>query len=218
MRRCALRAGYAQTSLASQQSCGRMRCACGPQSLSPCCFVGGSPVTHPPARRGTACTSCRTRTGTERCATDRRQPTTWPGAGILAPAERADCGPTGRAGGATNAQTECRCLLDATAPLARRAVDRRRRVLQRLRLARLAQTLGRDLDRLRPRQQPGRLRVDHRRRGRRLLDLHLQVEQEADDLLLDAVEHLANMSKPSRWYSTSGSRCAWARRPMPSCR
>ena len=28
----------------------------------------------------------------------------------------------------------------------------------------------------------------------------------------------ANMLKPSRWYSTSGSRWAIARSPMPSCR
>ena len=28
----------------------------------------------------------------------------------------------------------------------------------------------------------------------------------------------SNMSKPSRWYSTSGSRCAHARSPMPSRR
>ena len=57
--------------------------------------------------------------------------------------------------------------------------------------------------------------------GRRgaVLDLDLEVEQEADRLLLDRrPSSRANMSKPSRWYSTSGSRWAIARRPMPSCR
>ena len=35
---------------------------------------------------------------------------------------------------------------------------------------------------------------------------------------LGDVESILNMSPPSRWYSTSGSRCAIARSPMPSRR
>src|SRR5205814_737196 len=89
-------------------------------------------------------------------------------------------------------QPERGCLLDLHRRAGTRvAVDRRRRVLQRPRgLPRPAQPLGLDLDRRLGTRQ--RYRVRLRRGGRRaLLDLNLQVEEEPDRLLLDAVEHLA---------------------------
>src|SRR5947207_2715573 len=99
----------------------------------------------------------------------------------------------GRLAAAVPAQAQSRCLLllhDHAAAGTAGAVDRRGGVLKGPGQPRAAQPLGGDLHMRLVRQR-------HRRTGvrggfrRALLHLDLQVEQEADRLLLDALQHLA---------------------------
>ena len=62
-------------------------------------------------------------------------------------------------------------------------------------------------------------RLDHRSSGSGLpVDLDVDVEQRTTDSSFTASFIVFQSAKPSRWYSTSGSRWAMARRPMPSWR
>ena len=116
-------------------------------------------------------------------------PTAWPGAGIRAPAA-GDCGPT--RGPAATAETERRRLLDhrATALPAAPSIAGDE-YCSALRRRRSAEPLGVDLHRPSSSAAAGRRSVSSTGAGVASLDLDLEVEQEADGLLLDAVEHLA---------------------------
>ena len=194
----------------------------------------GSDQRRRRARRGSACTSCRSRTGRARCGTGRSAPADLaraPGGAAPAAARGRRGRPAGRAErrrGRRPAGSLRRWLRRpraAPAPSmvgrastaaaragAGLAVDGGRGVLQALLLRRAAEALGPDLDRLRQRLHLRGLPAA----ASSTWTSRLNRKPTASSLMPSII--WANMSKPSRWYSTSGSRWAYARRPTPSWR